>query len=230
MDNWWSITVIMLLSQILYRSKIENLGYDTVFVEYPVSPIVDFDYRKILPPPPQNTSSGVVNELNIVSKATLNRTEKQINLIYSIDQELDRPFILLLKKYNLAYPQKYIDTFYDITRPILMNTKSYWNRARPIQLAKLLNIPIDTIITDTIHSASYPSGHTVYSSLVANILKDYYPQISIIEIESLVTQTAEARVAQGVHYPSDNKASIKFSNYVFQKLNPKLRKYKNEQI
>lgn len=218
------------LGLLLYRTKIEELGYDTVFVEKPVSNIVNFDYKQILSPPPHNTSKQVVNELYIIQKITKNRSQKDTDLILYIDQELDGPFIDLLKKYQLNYPQAYINLFYDIVRPILFNTKAYWNRPRPAQLGRLLNINIDPIITDTIHSASYPSGHTVYSSLVAHILKEYYPQIDTKKLDLLVLQTAEARVSQGVHYPSDNKASLVFSNYVFQQLHPKLRKYKDEQI
>lgn len=99
-----------------------------------------------------------------------------------------------------------------------MNTKIYWNRARPNQLAKYLNVPLNVIATDTHHTASYPSGHVVYSNLAANIIKDLYPQIQIRELDFIVNETARARVLQGVHYPSDNKASLVFSNYIFNKL------------
>jgi hypothetical protein len=70
----------------------------------------------------------------------------------------------------------------------------------------------------------------VYSSLVANILKDMYPQIDSKQLDSIVLSVAEARVKQGVHYPSDNKASLIFSKFIFNKLNSKLRKYRDEQI
>lgn len=209
----------------LYQQKIDSLGYDTVYTELPVSNIIDFDWKNILNKPPSNTDKSTIRELEIVSKATLNRSKSQIDIIHSIDQELDQPFIKLLNKYKLKYPQNYIDLFYDIVRPVLKNTKSYWNRPRPNQLAKIYNIKIDLIITDTIHSGSYPSGHVVYSSLVANILKDTYPEIKIEELDSLVDQTAKARIMQGVHYPSDAEASKIFTKFLFNKLNSKLRKY-----
>jgi membrane-associated phospholipid phosphatase len=138
---------------------------------------------------------------------------------------MDTPYILLLKKYNLKYPQNYINLFYDIVKPVLLNIKGYWNRARPKQLAEFYNIDIDVILTDTHHTAAYPSGHTVYSSLVSNILKDIYPQINKKELDHIVNETAKARVLQGVHYPTDNEASIIFTNFLFNKLDKKLRKY-----
>lgn len=202
----------------LYKNQIDSLTYDTVYLEKPVSDLVDFDWKKILKSPPLNSSKETLKELNFVSKSTLNRNQKDTELVLNVDKDMDTPYILLLKKYDLEYPQNYISLFYDIVRPVLLNTKSYWNRARPNQLAKYLNVPLNVIVTDTHHTASYPSGHVVYSNLAANIIKDLYPQIQIKELDFIVNETARARVLQGVHYPSDNKASLVFSNYIFNKL------------
>jgi len=214
----------------LYKNQIDSLTYDTVYLEKPVSDLVDFDWKKILKSPPPNSSKETLKELNFVSKSTLNRNQKDTELVFNVDKDMDTPYILSLKKYNLKYPQNYINLFYDMVRPVLLNTKSYWNRARPKQLASFLNIPLDVIVTDTHHTASYPSGHVVYSNLAANIIKDLYPQVQIKELDFIVNETARARVLQGVHFPSDNQASIIFSNYMFQKLHAKLRKYYNDTI
>jgi len=213
----------MNLLNYLKKDKIEELGYDTIYLEKPTPSIIDFDWRKILSPPPKNISRSTFKELELIAGITKKRSKKQIDFIYGMDQDLDSSFIKLLDKYKLEYPQKFIDLFYSIIRPVLLNTKGYWNRPRPYQLAKLYNIEIDVIYTDTHHTASYPSGHTVYSNLVANILKDYYPQLNKTKLTNIVLETAEARVLQGVHYPSDNKASIIFSNFLFKYLNPKLK-------
>lgn len=218
----------MNLNQLLLDKKINNLGYDTIFLEKPVSTLIDFNYKQILSAPPKNNDIATIKELKLVAQATKNRSKKDIELIYNIDKDLDTPFILLLQKYKLKYPKNYIDLFYDIVYPLILNTKGFWNRPRPIQLAKFYNIKIDLIITDTIHTPSYPSGHTVYSSLVASILKNLYPQIDQKELDNIVLETARARVMQGAHYPSDNKASLQFTKFVFNKLNQKLRKYYND--
>jgi hypothetical protein len=63
---------------------------------------------------------------------------------------------------------------------------------------------------------------------VASILKNLYPQIDQKELDNIVLETARARVMQGAHYPSDNKASLQFTKFVFNKLNQKLRKYYND--
>lgn len=218
----------MRLSYFLNTNKIDSIGFETIYLERPLSNLVDFDWKNILEPPPKNTSDQTHKELLLLAKVTKNRSLENIELIYNVDQDLDTPFILLLDKYNIKYPKNYIDLFYDIVYPILINTKNYWNRARPKQLADIFNIDIDTIITDTIHTPSYPSGHTVYSNLAANIIKDLFPQIDHKKLDNIVLEIIKARTIQGVHYPSDHKASIKFSDYVFKKLNSKLRKYYND--
>jgi len=218
----------MNLAYLLTKDKIDSIGYETVYLEKPVSKIIDFDWKNILQPPPKNTSETTLQELLLISRSTQRRSKKDLELVHNVDQDLDQPFILLLKKYNINYPNNYINLFYDVVYPVLINTKNYWNRPRPNQLAKYFNIDIDVILTDTHHTASYPSGHTVYTSLVANILKDLFPRISQTELDNIVLETARARVLQGVHYPTDNKASLLFSKNIFNKLNPKLRKYYND--
>lgn len=218
----------MNISYFINKSKIDSVGFETVYLEKPVSNLIDFDWKNILDPPPKNTDEKTIEELILISRETKKRTNKDIELIHNVDLDLDKPFIILLTKYSLQYPQNYIDLFYDIVHPVLINIKNYWNRARPKQLAGMFNIEIDTIITDSIHTPSYPSGHTVYSSLVANIINDLYPKIPKRELDNIVLETAKARVMQGVHFPSDNKASIRFSNTIFNKLTHKLRKYYND--
>lgn len=215
----------MNLNLILKHSKIKNLSYDTQITEIPMSNLIDFDYKKILKPFPANTSKETQTELEFLSKLTTNRSKEDHELIYRMDEDIDAYYKDITKKLNLRYPQGYIDLFYDIMRPVLMNLKSYWNRPRPNQLAELYNININRIVTDTIHTASYPSGHTSYSRLVCRVLSEMYPVLSN-RFESVVSLTGMARMKQGVHYTSDNKASIIFADYFYDKINPKIVKYR----
>lgn len=210
------------LNAITNYKKLESLGYDTVYLEKPVPNIVDFDWKNILPKHPLNTSNITEKELNFISKKTKNRTAENIKKIHIIDQDLDYYFIKLLKSYNIKYPQKIIEDFYSIIRPVLLNIKMLHNRPRPAQLAPYYNIDISVMVTDTHHTASYPSGHTVYSSLVSSILKHLYPKVPTKSLNDIVNDTADARVSQGVHFPSDNNASIIFTNYIYPKLKNKI--------
>jgi len=210
------------LNALLKYKKIENLGYDSVYTEQPVPDIVDFNWKEIIPPPPANTSKKTLEELKVVYNASISRNKTDIEIVYNIDQNLDDIFIDLLDKYNINYPVDKINEFYTIIEPILLNIKGLWNRPRPAQLAPYYDLNIDVLVTDTHHTASYPSGHTVYSKLVALILKETYPLIKTNQLDDLVYKTAKARVLQGVHYPSDNNASIILSTFLFNKLKEKI--------
>ena len=209
----------------LHKDKIDSLGYDTIYLEQPVPDIAkNINWKNILNTPPSNNSNTTLKELKLISSATQNRTQQEKELVLNIDKDIDTPYMLLCKQYGLDYPTEHIEEFYSIIKPMLLNAKSYWNRPRPAQLAPYFGIKIDVLVTDTHHTAAYPSGHTVYSNLAALILKDLYPQIDSFKLDSLVKQTAKARILQGVHYPSDNAASITFSRYIYQNLKQYFRR------
>jgi hypothetical protein len=210
------------LNKYLKNKDLQDLKFDTVYTEQPIPDIVQINWKNILGPPPSNDSSLTYKELLFVAKKTLNRSQQDSEFVHKIDQDMDSGFINLLQEYNMEYPVKIIDEMYNIIEPILMNVKNLYNRARPLQLANFFGIKIDTIITDTIHTASYPSGHTVYASMVSRIIQKTNPSIPRQKLNNLVDQTALARILQGVHYPSDNSASIQLTNILFEHLYPKL--------
>lgn len=203
----------------LHKDKLDSLGYDTVYLEKPVADLwKNIDWKNILEKPPANLSKTTYQELQLLSRITKNRNETEENLVRSIDQDMDSPFELLCNSYNVEYPKTEIEELYHLIRPILQNVKGYYNRARPAQLAPYFDTKIDVIVTNTHHTASYPSGHTVYSKLVSLIIKSKYPQIDQNKLDNIVNNTAKARMLQGVHYPSDNKASLVFSTALFNYL------------
>lgn len=204
-------------------NKLESEVYTGETYEWGVSNLIDFDWKKILTPPPKNSSETTKRELELIQNETNNRNRKDLFLVYGHDEDIDQYYIDLMKKNRLIYPQPYIDFFYNVTRPVLMNLKNYYNRPRPIQLAKYYDLNLDVVVTQTIHTPSYPSGHTFYSALVANILSDKYPSLKN-KFEKIKLDTAKARIKQGVHYPSDNNASVELAEYVYQQLKIKVNK------
>jgi hypothetical protein len=202
--------------------EIEKLGYDSVYLEKPVADLIDFNWRNILKAPPSNTSKQTITEINYIYNVVTKRTKEDIKLVNLIDQDPDAPFIDLVKEYKLKYPIEIIESFYSLIEPVLFNIKGIWNRPRPAQLAKFYNIDIDVIVTNTHHTAAYPSGHTVYSSLVSLVLKELYGNIDNRKLSILVQNTAKARILQGVHYPSDNMASVVLSQFLFNNLKEKI--------
>ena len=88
-----------------------------------------------------------------------------------------------------------------------MNLKWQYNRPRPHQLSPKFGVEINYISTDTTDTPSYPSGHTAYAAMLASVLSEMYPEYSG-ELYELVNVAGKAREMQGVHYESDNDASM----------------------
>jgi acid phosphatase (class A) len=110
--------------------------------------------------------------------------------------------------------------YYTCGIAIIDHLKFYYNRPRPYQLSEHYSITINRIVTKTHKTPAYPSGHTMYAALVAEILSDKYPEHRK-ELNKLVDLCGKARELQGVHYPSDNEAAKKIIKTIY----PELKKY-----
>jgi len=206
------------------KQDLDSIGYlkDKVNYDDEIS-VLDVDLKSILPPPPKNSSLTTRKEIEQISKATKNRTQKELDLIYAVDREPLDLFIKLLKKKNLKFPRELFEEHYNVLEQYVYALKYYHNRARPEQLAPYFNIDINILYTDTHHTPAYPSGHTMYSELAAHILSDKYPELRD-EFFKLSDYCGLARILQGVHYPSDNKAS----KIAVNKLYPLMKDRENE--
>ena len=217
-----------IISEIQNNLSLDSLKYFPDF-QYEESPyanmdfpeIGDIDLFNIVQQPNKNSSQETLSELKYISRLTTNRSKEDIDLVYLVDEDPILLFYPLIKELNLKFDEQlFRTTYYTCLIAIVDHLKYFYNRARPFQIAELLDIKIDRIITKTHHTPSYPSGHTMYAALIAEILTSEYPEHKS-KFDTLTDQTGLARVLQGVHYPSDNAASIKIVKTIF----PNLKKY-----
>ena len=110
--------------------------------------------------------------------------------------------------------------YYPNIAPLVSTLKYFYNRARPLQLANYYDVNIKLIYTKSHHTPAYPSGHTMYAELAAYIASETYPEYRY-DFFKLSKYCGLARILQGVHYPSDNKASL----IAVKKLYPLIRGY-----
>jgi hypothetical protein len=61
----------------------------------------------------------------------------------------------------------------------------------------------------------------LYAYLAAHVFSEKYPEYTKNFFE-LAKQAGIARILQGVHYPSDNKAGLIAAQYLFAKIKEKL--------
>lgn len=175
----------------------------------------NIDWHDLISDPAKNTSESTIDELLEISRLTLNRNNSDESLIKIVDSNPSELFKPILNKYNKKFPYKLFNNIYNDVYDMVMIIKNYYNRPRPYQLAKIYNIPINLITTKTHHTPSYPSGHTVYSSLVYHLLTYLYNDIPQQELIIPVNQTGHARMLQGIHYKSDITAALDFTHNLF---------------
>jgi hypothetical protein len=208
----------------LMSIDIDKITYSDSVSEVPVADIVELDWKNILVTPPKNSSRQTFSEIQYIYESIKRqRTDAWTEKLLRIDYDPGVEIFDLFDSRKLNFPHQYLRMFYDITKPILLNIKQFYNRPRPETIANIYGIELPVIETETHHTPSYPSGHTFYTSLAANIGKSIYPSLSF-EFDSIVKNTETARVLQGVHYPSDNLASINLSRILFNNLHPLLQK------
>ena len=214
-----------------FSENINSVKYTDSVKSWKVSDKITIDWRNVLPDPPANNSIETRKELEYLQAITKNLTISEKNLVHLVDKEPLDVYNPILRRHNLEMPRKDFKKIYNMTYPIVMNLKHQYNRPRPQQLAERLGFKINVIRTETHHTPAYPSGHTVYAAMGAYLLSDTYPELSS-EFFRKISEAGLARCLQGVHYPSDNEASMVISAAIWQdlryKLFPNLESYRED--
>ena len=201
--------------------RIDSVVYTEDVKSWKVSKQITIDWESILPEPPKNSSEETKKELRYLADITANLTIDQKNLVYLVDEEPLDLYNDILRRHRLKMPKKEFDKVWKIATPIIMNLKHKFNRPRPEQLAKYYGLDIKVLETKTHQTPAYPSGHTAYTAMGAYLLADMYPEHSG-EFFSKVGDAGYARCLQGVHYPSDNEASMVITGAIWQDIRYKL--------
>ena len=197
--------------------KIKNLRHGNVKKSFKVPEVVTIGWDNVLADPPSNDSEITKQELLYVSELTKNLSSSEIDLIKMVDRDPNLLYEKTLKKYNLEFPEEIFRKSWSIMSPIIKNLKYKFNRPRPYQLAPLYNIDIKIVRTKSHQTPAYPSGHAAYAALGAYILSAKYPEHSS-EFFSNSGGAGVARILQGVHYPSDNDASMVISAAIWENI------------
>tara|TARA_Y100000356_G_C11226834_1_gene272473 strand:- start:378 stop:1049 length:672 start_codon:yes stop_codon:yes gene_type:complete len=211
-------------------SRLDSVVYTDKTRTWKVPKIITIDWEGVLPEPPKNTSEETKKELQYLEKLTSKLGYEEKNLIDLVDKEPLDLYKPIFSKMGKPIPKKDFEKIWKISEPIINNLKHKFNRPRPKQLGDLLNYKINVTESRTHHTPAYPSGHTVYAALGAYLFSDMYPHKSS-EFFKMISLAGLARCLQGVHYPSDNEASMVISGAIWQdvryKLFPQLEPYRS---
>jgi len=201
--------------------KINDIKYSNKTKMLNVSKEVTVGWRDILPEPPSNNSETTLKELKYLEQLTKSLSSDQKNIVLAVDKSSLFVYDQTLLDLNLEFPKEDYEKSWNILKNIIMNIKYIHNRPRPYQIANYFDININVTETKTHHTPAYPSGHTAQAALAAYLLAAKYPEHSG-EFFDKVGLVGNARCMQGVHYPSDNEASMIIVGAVWEDIRYKL--------
>lgn len=204
------------------KVELKDLKYSKDFVYESGQGALNINWQSILPKPPANNNPSTSKELDIVSEATSKRSNKAVELVYKVDDDPLHLFFDFLETKNIKENRGEFDEYYNLVEPYTYALKYYFNRPRPEQIAPYLNKEINVLYTSTHQTPAYPSGHTIYAAIAAHLFSDKYPEHRE-EFFGLAKQAGIARILQGVHFPSDNKAGMVVAEYLFPKVKERLK-------
>lgn len=168
-----------------------------------------------LSPFPKNNSDKTKNELLFLERLTSNVSASDVELIKKTDEGMIEN--LFMKDYIYPDKDEIILKLYNLKEQInaiTMRQKYKFNRPRPQQLAEVFDYKINVFKSKTTSTPSYPSGHTTLAYVIAYISSDMNPSNRSRDLH-LANSVANARMLMGVHYPSDNSASISLAKQIY---------------
>ena len=154
----------------------------------------DFDYDKFKKiKPPKDNSLETFKEIQSINKLRQDKDFVKDN------DDVYANFVNIVGKED----GKQIEELINDSRIIITKLKNYFNRPRPKKLAKNFGIKLEDIELESMKTPSYPSGHSTQGYLVAEVLKDKYPNKSK-QLDKKAKDISDSRNIARAHYKSDS--------------------------
>ena len=154
----------------------------------------DFDYDKFKKmKPPKDNSLETFKEIQSINKLRQDKDFVKDN------DDVYANFVNIVGKED----GKQIEELINDSRVIITKLKNYFNRPRPKKLAKNFGIKLEDIELKSMKTPSYPSGHSTQGYLVAEVLKDKYPNKSK-QLDKKAKDISDSRNIARAHYKSDS--------------------------
>lgn len=154
-------------------------------------------------PFPKNSSETAHKELLLLNKIQnigLNQ-EKYVEFTKIADKSLEDSYNDFLSEFGLSL-RDYHNELLNELAILALKIKLKFNRMRPYQLANILRVPVFPMSSKSATTASYPSGHTLQSYVISEILAEEHSEIAD-ELINFAIKISLSRNIGGFHFPSD---------------------------
>ena len=167
-----------------------------------------------LAPPPENDSQETKDELVEITRYQEARTKEDENSIAVSDVMESYHFREYLDANKLDYKSSEITAIVDDVWKVTRTHKNKYNRPRPYQVAKALNMDFDTMYGESMATPAYPSGHSCGTRLIAEYLSQKHPAHRK-QFVAIAERIGLGRIQAGFHYRSDHEAGKELAIKVF---------------
>ena len=200
-------------------TDIENLRHAKV-EEKPIKNFTGNIDELTCPKPSTNTSSATKAEMTAMQGMFKQRNKAIEQSVKDHDPKSEYAIEKYLKENNLEIDKKNTDKIAETGAAIARKFKNKFERARPYHLADSMKLDFNSmpLVSDSMKTPAYPSGHSLQSRLIGEYYAEKYPK----HREGLIDAADECgmgRVYAGWHYPSDHKASVKLAKEIYPKIN-----------
>lgn len=176
----------------------------------------DFNYDKYkIKNPPKNTSITVYNELNYLKDLPIDGE------FVKEHDDIKKVFENVCIEHNLKYPKELVDSLIKSSAGIIIDLKFKFNRPRPFQLASHYNIDFGNEKLESMHTPSYPSGHSIQGILIGKVLQTKLPITTDSFIEA-GKRISYSRNLGRAHFPSDSRMGEDIGTAMYEFIKNKL--------
>ena len=165
-------------------------------------------------PPPENSSHETREELNWLKNYNNGEVNEEV---VKRGDNIKKVYIEYCEENKLKYPKEYISELIKDSGKIIYHLKYKFNRPRPKQVAEFLDIDLPATTLESMHTPSYPSGHSTQGIFIGKVLSKMYPshEKKLMELGKMISHS---RLMARAHYPSDSKFGEYLGNILFNNL------------
>ena len=202
---------LLKLDQMVYSKKVKpkhekRMKRELIYIHNPIIPHN---------PPPINSSRETLRELHWLRDYNNGLVNE---IIVKDGDDVKGSFREFLESKNLEYPKKYVSELIKDSGRIIYELKYKYNRPRPAQVVKFLQLEgFDASILESMHTPSYPSGHSTQCIFIARALGKMFKEHSK-ELYEIGKMISESRLMARAHYPSDSKFGEEVGEILYQNL------------
>jgi hypothetical protein len=168
-----------------------------------------------------NDSEETYSEiLEIADYVELSSEEDQDFARKHYPEDFTECFIDYCIEHNLPVNESKIRKMVEEMKIIGSRLKYRFNRPRPTQLAKKLDIHFSQNEQFLSDSPSYPSNHSLQSRMLSLYLSNIFPSHSH-NFLNMAEKIGISRLHLGIHYSSDHDAGISVANQLYERLKDK---------